>query len=63
VIVLTGKSGVSTGNIDDFIEKIVVSCNEMRNSMKEMKADLLKLTLDFENFRNNYIGDDENAKK
>jgi hypothetical protein len=63
VIILTEKTCVSTGDLNDFLEKIIVSCNEMKKDVDLLKANLVNLASDFDELRNNYIDGVQNAKK
>lgn len=63
MIILTEKTCVSTGDLNDFLEKIIVSCNEMKKDVDLLKANLVNLASDFDELRNNYIDGVQNAKK
>ena len=62
MIILTEKTCVSTGDLNDFLEKIIVSCNEMKKDVDLLKANLVNLASDFDELRNNYIDGVQNAK-
>jgi len=63
VIILTEKTCVSTGDLNDFLEKIIVSCNEMKKDVDLLKSNMVNLASDFDELRNNYIDGVQNAKK
>jgi hypothetical protein len=60
---LTEKTCVSTGDLNDFLEKIIVSCNEMKKDVDLLKSNMVNLASDFDELRNNYIDGVQNAKK